>query len=75
LTTFTGYAVHAWNLESQVVLHRSKEAGNLPWREAHRLDVVPGQNPADVIKGHADRRKEGIAILPENGPEELQHIM
>jgi hypothetical protein len=41
LTTFAGYAVHTWSFQSQVVLHGSKEAGNLPQREAHRLDVVP----------------------------------
>jgi hypothetical protein len=36
LTTFTGHAVHAWNLESKVVLHRPKETaslviGDYPW--------------------------------------------
>jgi hypothetical protein len=41
LTTVTGYAVQTWSLESQAVLHRLKEASNLPQWEAHRLDVVP----------------------------------
>jgi hypothetical protein len=27
LTTFTGHTVHAWNLESTVILHRLKETG------------------------------------------------
>jgi hypothetical protein len=57
LTTFAGHAVHAWNLESQVVLHRPKEASNLLWWEAHRLYV--GQHPADAIVGCADKGKKG----------------
>jgi hypothetical protein len=36
-TTITGYAVHVWSFESQVVLHVPKEVGDLPRWEAHRL--------------------------------------
>jgi hypothetical protein len=50
LTTFAGYAVHAWNFQSQVILHRPKETSNFPRLEAHRLDVVPGQHKADALK-------------------------
>jgi hypothetical protein len=54
LTTFAGHTVHwqirqavcslkrissEWSLEYQVILHRPKEAGNLPWCEAHRLTL------------------------------------
>jgi hypothetical protein len=33
-----------------IILHKLKEAGNLPQCDAHRLDDVPGQYLADVIK-------------------------
>jgi hypothetical protein len=51
LTTFAWYAVQAWSLDSQVVFHRPKEASNLPWWEAHRLDDVPGQHLANATDG------------------------
>jgi hypothetical protein len=38
-SSFTGYVVHDWSLESQAVLHRPKKAGNLLLWEAHRHDV------------------------------------
>jgi hypothetical protein len=47
LTTLTRHAVHARSLESQVVLHRQKETGDLLQWYAHRLDAVLGQQPAD----------------------------
>jgi hypothetical protein len=59
LTTFAGYAVHAWNFQSQVVFHRPKETSNFPRREAHRLDVVPGQHTADAIESRVDKGKKG----------------
>jgi hypothetical protein len=59
LTTFTGYAVNVWSLESQVALHVPKGTGNLPQWKAHRIDVVPRQHPADVIEGYADTGKKG----------------
>jgi hypothetical protein len=59
LTTLAGYAVQAWRLTAQVILHGPKEAGNLPQWEAHRLDVVSRQHLADVIEGHADKGKKG----------------
>jgi hypothetical protein len=40
LTTFAGYAVHTWSPESQVIHHRLKEAGILPWW---------GWGPTDLI--------------------------
>jgi hypothetical protein len=36
LIIFTGHTVDAWSLESQVILHRPNENGNLPRAEAHR---------------------------------------
>jgi hypothetical protein len=36
-TTVTGYAVHVWSFEFQLVLHVPKEVGDLPRWEAHRL--------------------------------------
>jgi hypothetical protein len=50
LTAFTGEAVYFWCLQFQVVLGRPKEASYFPWREAHRLEVVPRQHPAHVIE-------------------------
>jgi hypothetical protein len=50
LTTFTGHTVCAWNLESQDILHRLKENGNLLWWEAHRLEFFPGQHCTDAIE-------------------------
>jgi hypothetical protein len=42
LTTFAGYAVNAWSLESQVILHGLKETGNLPGGGAKALRCVSG---------------------------------
>jgi hypothetical protein len=42
------------SLESHVVLHRRKEAGNLLRGNAHRLDAVLGQQPADAVECRAD---------------------
>jgi hypothetical protein len=46
------------SLESQVILHRLKEASNLPQWEAYRLDVAR-QHPADAVEGHTDKGKKG----------------
>jgi hypothetical protein len=43
--------------KSEVLLHRLKKTGNLPWQEMHRLDVVPVQHRADAIEGCADTRR------------------
>jgi hypothetical protein len=59
LTTFAGYAVHAWSFQSQVIFHGPKEIGNFPRRKAHRLDVVPGQHTADAIEGRVDKEMKG----------------
>jgi hypothetical protein len=42
LATFTGYAVHPFSFQSQIIFHGPKEISNFPRRKAHRLDV-PGQ--------------------------------
>jgi hypothetical protein len=55
VTTFAGYAVHAWSFEA----HLPKEGGNLPRWEAHRLDVLPGQHAADAVEGLFDKWKKG----------------
>jgi hypothetical protein len=59
LTTFAGYVVHAWSFQFQVIFHGPKETSNFSRREAHRLDVVPGQHTADAIEGHIDKGKKG----------------
>jgi hypothetical protein len=59
LTTFAGYAVHAWSLESQVILHSLKESGIFIGGRAHRLVVVPGQHMADAIEDCAAKGQEG----------------
>jgi hypothetical protein len=59
LTTFAGYAVHAWSFQSQVIFHGPQEISNFPRRNAHRLDVVPGQHTVDAIEGHVDKGKKG----------------
>jgi hypothetical protein len=50
LTALTGDAVYSWGLQSQVVLDLQKEIRYFPGREAHRLDVVKRQHPADVVE-------------------------
>jgi hypothetical protein len=59
LTTFAGYTIHAWSFESQVILHRPKEASNLPQWEDHRLHFVPGQQLPDATEGNVDKWKDG----------------
>jgi hypothetical protein len=49
LTTFAGYAVHAWSFQSQVIFHGPKETSNFPRQKAYRLDVVPGQHTAQPV--------------------------
>jgi hypothetical protein len=39
LTTLVGYAVHAWSLQSQVILHWLKEANNLSGRPTDLLQL------------------------------------
>jgi hypothetical protein len=58
LTTLARYTVHAWSRKSQIILHRSKETGNLPRGEAQRF-YVPGEDLGDAIEGCADKGKEG----------------
>jgi hypothetical protein len=48
MTTFAGYAVHTWGLQSQ----DQKEASILPRWEAYRLDVV-GPHSADAASQKA----------------------
>jgi hypothetical protein len=59
LSTFAGFAVLAWSLQSQVILHRPKETSNFPRQEAHRFDDVPGQHTADAVESPIDRWKKG----------------
>jgi hypothetical protein len=42
LTTLTVYAVNPLNTQSHVVLHRTKEIGDLPNRQANTFNVVFG---------------------------------
>jgi hypothetical protein len=59
LTTLARHAVHARNLESQVVLHRPKETGVLVWGLPHRLDILPEQQPSDAVESRAHTGQEG----------------
>jgi hypothetical protein len=63
LTALTGDAVYYRRLQSQVVLDRPKETRCFPGREAHRLDVVPSQHPADAVEYRPDIRQESDKIL------------
>jgi hypothetical protein len=59
LTTFAGYAVHAWSFQYQVIFHGPKEISNFLWRKAHRLDYMPGQHTADAIESRVEKGKKG----------------
>ena len=47
LTTLAGYAENPRSPHSQVVLHRTKESGDLPGRQAITFNVVFGQHSAE----------------------------
>jgi hypothetical protein len=53
LTAPSGRAVHTRSVESNVVVHRPKEAVDLLRGKAHRIDV-PGQQPANPVEYRAD---------------------
>jgi hypothetical protein len=50
LTALTRDAVYSWGLQSQIILDLQNETRYFPGREAHRLDVVPRQHPADAVE-------------------------
>jgi hypothetical protein len=50
----TGDAVHTRSPQPQVILHRMKEAGDLPWWQANTVDVVFGQHSAEAAICHLD---------------------
>jgi hypothetical protein len=66
LTTLTGHAVHSRSLMSQVILHRLKKAWDLLRGLAHRLDIMPGEQPADVIQSCTHVVKEGTTSVWSN---------
>jgi hypothetical protein len=75
LITFTGYAVHAWSFQSQVIFRRPKKISNFPRWKAHRLDVAPGQHMTDVIEGCVDKGKKGDRSgLLQGGSDSLRWI-
>jgi len=47
LTTLTGYTIHNWNLQSQVVLLRARKPEILV---AEQHNVVPVQHPTNVTE-------------------------
>jgi hypothetical protein len=47
LATLTGYAAYPRSPQSQVVLHRTKEAGDLPRLQANTFDVLFGRHSAE----------------------------
>ena len=55
----TGDTVHAWSPQPQIVLHRTDEAGDLPRRQAHTLNVVLGQHSAEATVRSLDIWQEG----------------
>jgi hypothetical protein len=59
LTVPSGRAVHTRGLESNVVVHRPKEAVHLLPGWVHRIDVVPGQQPANPVEYRADVGQKG----------------
>jgi hypothetical protein len=58
LTTLTDNAVYYQHLQSHVILDRPKGTRYFPGKEAHRLDVVPRQHPADSVKYRPNIRLE-----------------
>lgn len=65
MTTFTGYTVHNWSLQSQVVLPRARNAGDLGWL-SNTLNVVSLKHPANVVEGYTDVTwdRNRVWILP-----------
>jgi hypothetical protein len=58
-TTLAGNGVNTWSREFQVVLGTPKEGGCLRQGQAHRLEVVPGQEPADAVEYRAGVGQKG----------------
>ena len=58
LTTLAGYAVNSQSHQSQVVLHRRKESGDLPSRQAITFNGVFGQHSAEPAVSRLDIRKK-----------------
>ena len=54
LATLTGYAVNPCSPQSQVILHRTEEAGDFPRCHPNILDVESGQHPAEAAICHLD---------------------
>jgi hypothetical protein len=50
LAALTGDGIHACSAQPQISLHRTEEAGDLPWRQANTLDVVLGQHSAEAAE-------------------------
>lgn len=58
LTTLAGYAVNLRRPRFQVVLHRMKETGDLPRRQANTFNVVFGQRSAELAICHLNMWKK-----------------
>jgi hypothetical protein len=52
LTTLAGYAVNPWSSRSHVVLHQTKETGDLARWQVNTLNVVFGQYSAEPAICH-----------------------
>ena len=63
LTTLTGYAVNPQSPQSHVVLHRTKESGDLPRRQAITFNVVFGQHSAEAAVSCLDIRVTEVTSL------------
>lgn len=58
LTTHTEYAVNPRSPQYQVIIHRTKESGDLPGRQANKFNVIFGQYSAESVVCHLDIRKK-----------------
>lgn len=61
LSTLTGDSVHSKCLLSWVIFDKPKEAGDFPWQEGDRLDVL-GWDPDDVYKGRPNIGQESDQV-------------
>jgi len=65
LTTHTGYNANPQIHQSQVVLHRTKETGDLIKRQANTLTVVFGQHSAGLAMHTEEERPTGLLFRLE----------
>jgi hypothetical protein len=57
LAALTKDSVHTWCPKSQVIFDRPEETRHFLGRQAHLVDVVPRQHPADSVEYIPDIRQ------------------